>query len=506
MSTSMLKIKENVFKSFRKATLFIFSFMFIYVPISHFIKPVNLREWHPSSTFAMIFAVITIAIVLYASRLKSNIDFKINFLSFLFLLGVSFVYTPVYGTNPLLIALFMTVFIPIVLLHSNKAYVVYILFSLVVFYITMWRTPTSILTLGGRVELGMLPINVRITITVAMAIIIVIASFIRNSIIDIFDELDTSLNQSEQLTEEARANAELLKDSIQHSEVKFIDLSDATSSLVSVSEQIGKAIDEIAQGAVDQTSNLNVSMSTLNDLGDKIDNIAQTLNYLSEGAAASEELNRESTKTLENLQDTIETSDQLNSEIIGIIDNMLNDFKQIIAAIQNIDSIAGQTNLLALNASIESARAGEAGKGFAVVAEEIRKLAEESSESAQSINTIITNIDVQINNAQTTLEKIKIQSTQTMDTVDETTSNIAKTIEYLKSTAEKLIEASTDAQILNKLKTDTHDRFDSVASVAEQYSATTEEVSAGVSRMIEDIEHIAHSSNGIKDDISKLVN
>lgn len=74
----------------------------------------------------------------------------------------------------------------------------------------------------------------------------------------------------------------------------------------------------------------------------------------------------------------------------------MNDVKRTDDIIQMIQEIADQTKLLGLNAAIESARAGEYGRGFSVVAEEIRRLSEQSNNSAKQVKEILGKISNEI--------------------------------------------------------------------------------------------------------------
>jgi methyl-accepting chemotaxis protein len=194
----------------------------------------------------------------------------------------------------------------------------------------------------------------------------------------------------------------------------------------------------------------------------------------SQAMTQTQQKNTEASKSVALMHEIKQTLDSF----IKLIQDMGKSSQEIGQFVEIIKSIASQTNLLALNAAIEAARAGENGRGFAVVADEVRKLAEQSSNSAKDVTGIIAKV---MNQTQKAIE-ISHQNENKISNVRSVADSSQQALDYLNTL---LNDFSKDYSQINELTiiqtvgVDTvKTKIRDITSVIEEYSATTEQLSA----------------------------
>jgi methyl-accepting chemotaxis protein len=197
-----------------------------------------------------------------------------------------------------------------------------------------------------------------------------------------------------------------------------------------------------------------------------------------------------------------------SAQVSAVIETLGEKSSRIAGIVDTISGIAEQTNLLALNAAIEAARAGEQGKGFAVVAEEVRKLAEESSEAAGTIAAIVNEISTETERAVVVVSNGVRQTDEGAQTVQAARDAFRQIHDNVESMTERIEQiAASCAQIVDGA-TRMHESVNAVAVVAEQSSSSTEQVSAATEQTSASTQQIASSAQSLSmtaDELEKLV-
>lgn len=248
------------------------------------------------------------------------------------------------------------------------------------------------------------------------------------------------------------------------------DLSASSEELSATVEELSTKAEEIDESINKIVNGIEEASASSEEITASVEEIDSSINELSskalEGSNNSNQSKERATATQENGKEAIVEARNLYKEKQKNMLRSIEDGKvveQIKIMADTIASISEQTNLLALNAAIEAARAGEQGRGFAVVAEEVRQLAEQSSEAVTGIQDTITKV-------QTAFSNLSLHGSDVLTFIND------KVDPQFEEFGKMGRQYYNDSEFVSKMS-------EEIASMSEELTATVGQVSQAVMNM-----------------------
>lgn len=269
------------------------------------------------------------------------------------------------------------------------------------------------------------------------------------------------------------------------------EINSATLEINASTEEVAQAIEQISRGAGSQADMVEKTSKMIREMAVSIDLVAararETAKAARETSLTAQHGGSLANDSLERMKDFFELQEAIGNQF----DTFNSKLQKVGKVADCIGNIARQTNLLALNASIEAARAGEYGKGFGVVAEEVRKLADGSSQSASEINDMIDNLREESHRVHEVIQESSRSIKQGKKNIDITATAFQEILKTVLETERKASSIADLSQMQQDGSVKMVKAVDEIAKVADDNAASTEQVSAATEEQLTSMQDMA---------------